>query len=112
MPRRDGPRRRPLVDATAKLAVVAAGGTGGHLFPAQALAQALVARGWRVVLASDERVQTLAAGFPAERHIARPAAPSRPGDPIGMTRAAVAIQRGVLQARNELKVLKPAIVVG
>jgi len=95
-----------------RLAVVAAGGTGGHLFPAQALAQALVARGWRVVLASDERVQALAAGFPAERHIALSAATFRPGDPIGMTRAGFAIQRGVLQARAELKTLKPAIVVG
>ena len=98
--------------AAGRLAVVAAGGTGGHLFPAQALAQALVARGWRVVLASDERVQTLAAGFPAERHIALSAATFRPGDPIGMTRAGIAIQRGVLQARAELKALTPAIVVG
>jgi len=36
-----------------KIAVVAAGGTGGHLFPAQALAEALIASGWRIVLASD-----------------------------------------------------------
>ncbi len=98
--------------ARGRLAVVAAGGTGGHLFPAQALAQALKDRGWRVVLASDERVHGLAAGFPAERHIALSAATFRPGDPIGMTRAGFAIQRGVLQARAELKALKPAIVVG
>ncbi|WP_370656497.1 glycosyltransferase, partial [Klebsiella pneumoniae] len=38
-----------------ELAVVAAGGTGGHMFPAQALAESLIARGWRVVLATDER---------------------------------------------------------
>ena len=36
-----------------KVAVVAAGGTGGHLFPAQALAEALIVRGWSIVLASD-----------------------------------------------------------
>ncbi|MFN3230002.1 MAG: glycosyltransferase, partial [Asticcacaulis sp.] len=30
------------------LAVVAAGGTGGHMFPAEALARELTARGWRV----------------------------------------------------------------
>ena len=63
-----------------KLAVVAAGGTGGHLFPAQALAQVLVGRGWRVVLATDERVQTLSRDFPAERRIPLSAATFRRGD--------------------------------
>ena len=38
-----------------KLAVLAAGGTGGHMFPAQALAEELTQRGWRIVLATDER---------------------------------------------------------
>jgi UDP:flavonoid glycosyltransferase YjiC (YdhE family) len=47
-----------------KTAVVAAGGTGGHLFPAQALSEALIARGWTIVLASDERVAGLAQDFP------------------------------------------------
>jgi UDP-N-acetylglucosamine--N-acetylmuramyl-(pentapeptide) pyrophosphoryl-undecaprenol N-acetylglucosamine transferase len=49
-----------------KIAVVAAGGTGGHLFPAQALSEALIARGWRIVLASDERVAAMSENFPAE----------------------------------------------
>ena len=101
-----------MADAPAKLAVVAAGGTGGHLFPAQALAQALVARGWRVVLATDERVQTLSANFPAERRIALSAATFKPGDPLGMVKAALAIFKGVAQARAELKALNPAVVVG
>jgi UDP-N-acetylglucosamine--N-acetylmuramyl-(pentapeptide) pyrophosphoryl-undecaprenol N-acetylglucosamine transferase len=95
-----------------KLAVVAAGGTGGHLFPAQALAQALVARGWRVVLATDERVQTLSADFPAERRIPLSAATFRPGDRLGAVRAMAAILKGVIQARAELKALNPAVVVG
>jgi UDP-N-acetylglucosamine--N-acetylmuramyl-(pentapeptide) pyrophosphoryl-undecaprenol N-acetylglucosamine transferase len=95
-----------------KLAVLAAGGTGGHLFPAQALAQVLVGRGWRVVLATDERVQTLSADFPAERRIALSAATFKPGDRLGMVKAALAILRGGRQARRELKALKPAIVVG
>ena len=70
-----------------KLAVVAAGGTGGHLFPAQALAEALMARGWGIILASDERVAGLAQDFPAERRIPLSAATFRRGDPIGMLRA-------------------------
>jgi UDP-N-acetylglucosamine--N-acetylmuramyl-(pentapeptide) pyrophosphoryl-undecaprenol N-acetylglucosamine transferase len=98
--------------APGKLAVVAAGGTGGHLFPAQALAQVLTGRGWRVVLATDERVQTLSANFPAERRIPLSAATFKPGDPLGAVKAAGAILRGVMQARAELSALKPAVVIG
>ena len=37
------------------LLLIAAGGTGGHMFPAQALAEAMVAKGWRVKLSTDAR---------------------------------------------------------
>src|SRR6201992_3095263 len=95
-----------------KVAVVAAGGTGGHLFPAQALAQALIARGWSIVLASDERVAGLAQDFPAERRIGLSAATYRPGDPIGMLRAGFAVLRGAGQARVAYRDLEPSVVVG
>ena len=39
----------------APLLVLAAGGTGGHMFPAQAVAELMLARGWRVVLSTDAR---------------------------------------------------------
>ena len=48
------------------LLVIAAGGTGGHMFPAQALAEEMLARGWRVRLATDARGARYAGGFPAE----------------------------------------------
>jgi UDP-N-acetylglucosamine--N-acetylmuramyl-(pentapeptide) pyrophosphoryl-undecaprenol N-acetylglucosamine transferase len=103
----------PVADVAAgKLAVLAAGGTGGHLFPAQALAKALDARGWRVVLATDGRVQTLSADFPAERRIPLSAATFKPGDPLGAVKAGAAILKGVMQARAELAALKPAVVIG
>ena len=95
-----------------KIAVVAAGGTGGHMFPAQALAETLTARGWRVVLATDERGAVYADKFPAEKRIALSAATYRNGDPIGMGRAGVKIVQGVLQARAAFKVIDPAIVLG
>ncbi|MDB5494936.1 MAG: murG [Phenylobacterium sp.] len=95
-----------------KLAVVAAGGTGGHLFPAQALAEALIARGWTIVLASDERVAGLAGDFPAERRIGLSAATYRPGDPIGMARAGFAVFRGATHARALYREIGPHVVVG
>lgn len=95
-----------------KLAVVAAGGTGGHLFPAQALAEALIARGWGVILASDERVAGLAQDFPAERRIPLSAATFKPGDPIGMLKAGFTVLRGASQARALYREVGPNVVVG
>lgn len=95
-----------------KLAVVAAGGTGGHLFPAEALARTLIDRGWRIVLATDTRGAAYAEHFPAEKRIALNAATARPGDPIGMLRAGIAVASGVNQARTALRRIEPAVVVG
>lgn len=50
----------------APLLLIAAGGTGGHMFPAQALAEAMVARGWRVKLSTDARGARYAGGFPEQ----------------------------------------------
>ena len=49
----------------APLLLIAAGGTGGHMFPAQALAEAMLARGWRVKLSTDARGARYVSGFPA-----------------------------------------------
>ncbi|RVA22306.1 UDP-N-acetylglucosamine--N-acetylmuramyl-(pentapeptide) pyrophosphoryl-undecaprenol N-acetylglucosamine transferase, partial [Mesorhizobium sp. M7A.F.Ca.CA.004.11.2.1] len=45
--------------------LLAAGGTGGHLFPAEALAHELNERGWSVHLATDDRAERFAGHFPA-----------------------------------------------
>ena len=50
--------------AKAPLLVIAAGGTGGHMFPAQALAEAMLKKGWRVKLSTDERGARYTGGFP------------------------------------------------
>ena len=46
------------------LLVIAAGGTGGHMFPAQALAEAMLDKGWRVKLSTDARGARYTGGFP------------------------------------------------
>ncbi len=106
------PRRKAPSFAEQPLAVVAAGGTGGHLFPAEALARELIARGWQVVLATDERGKAYAGHFPAGEILPLDAATFKPGDPIGMARAGVRIGLGILQARKAFARLKPWAVIG
>jgi UDP-N-acetylglucosamine--N-acetylmuramyl-(pentapeptide) pyrophosphoryl-undecaprenol N-acetylglucosamine transferase len=94
----------------ARVCVVAAGGTGGHMFPAEALARELQARGWRIVLATDRRGEQYAHAFPAEERLALDAATGR--GPLGLAKAGVAILKGVTQARAALDRLDAAVVVG
>ena len=93
-----------------KVCVVAAGGTGGHMFPAEALARELVSRGWRVVLATDARGEQYAHVFPAEERLALDAATGR--GPIGLLKAGLAIWRGVGQAKSAFDRTGADVVVG
>ncbi len=105
-------RRKASSFADKPLAVVAAGGTGGHMFPAEALARELITRGWDVVLASDARGAAYAEHFPAIERLSLEAATFRAGDPIGMVRAAIKIGLGIMQARKAFARLKPWAVIG
>jgi hypothetical protein len=98
--------------AQAPLVVLAAGGTGGHLFPAEALSHALHRAGARVALITDTRAAEYAGNFPAESIHAVPAATPSGKSPVAMAKAALVLLKGGLAARQAIKQLKPAIVVG
>ncbi|WP_170395649.1 UDP-N-acetylglucosamine--N-acetylmuramyl-(pentapeptide) pyrophosphoryl-undecaprenol N-acetylglucosamine transferase [Ruegeria arenilitoris] len=49
--------------------LIAAGGTGGHMFPAQALTEAMLQKGWRVRLSTDTRGARYTSGFPHSTEI-------------------------------------------
>lgn len=95
------------------LLLIAAGGTGGHMFPAQALAEAMVRRGWRVKLSTDARGARYAGGFPhvvqveevASATFARGGALAKLAVPFRILGGVVSAVFGMLRDR-------PAVVVG
>lgn len=92
--------------------LLAAGGTGGHLFPASSLAAALARRGVPVDLATDDRALKYGGEFPARAIHAIPSATTTEAGAFAKVKAAVTLGRGVLVARGLLKRLNPRAVVG
>ena len=91
--------------------VLAAGGTGGHLFPAEALASELLVRGMRVHLASDGRADAITRRLAGvETHRVR--AGQFGGGPAQAVRALVELALGAIQAREMLRRLAPTVVIG
>ena len=94
-------------------ALIAAGGTGGHMFPAQALAEVLLAHGWRVKLSTDDRGARYAGAFPVDviREVV-PSATTARGGLMGKLSAPFKIAAGVLAARRAFAKDRPDVVVG
>jgi UDP-N-acetylglucosamine--N-acetylmuramyl-(pentapeptide) pyrophosphoryl-undecaprenol N-acetylglucosamine transferase len=95
-----------------KTFVLMAGGTGGHLFPALALAQELRRRGHIIHLMTDQRMTGLGDQFPArEVHVIPSATPSG-SSPVQFVAAGLKISWGTMVAWNALRKIGPDAVVG
>jgi UDP-N-acetylglucosamine--N-acetylmuramyl-(pentapeptide) pyrophosphoryl-undecaprenol N-acetylglucosamine transferase len=92
--------------------LVAAGGTGGHLFPAEALAAALGKRGIPVHLVTDRRAERYGGAFPERTVHVVSSATLASRNPIAVAKTFIKLGGGYIQARALLAQLKPAAVVG
>ena len=92
--------------------VLAAGGTGGHLFPAQALAEELRRRGYVIHLMTDERVRDYGKAFPAAEIHVVPSATISLSKPWLLPGRLIRLYGGYRKARAILRKLAPEAVVG
>ena len=92
--------------------LLAAGGTGGHMFPAQSLAENLKAKGWEVALMTDARGQKHSGRIPADKIIEVQAASISPRKPIEAIKGIIKLAKGVAQAKAFIRHWKPDVVVG
>jgi len=101
------------VNVNAPLLVIAAGGTGGHMFPAQALAEEMLARGWRVKLSTDARGARYTQGFPAGVEISQTASATfARGGLLSRLLVPFRILTGVIAATSAMLRDRPAAVIG
>ncbi|NLH80525.1 MAG: UDP-N-acetylglucosamine--N-acetylmuramyl-(pentapeptide) pyrophosphoryl-undecaprenol N-acetylglucosamine transferase, partial [Phyllobacteriaceae bacterium] len=92
--------------------LLAAGGTGGHLFPAESLAAELGRRGHVVELATDERADKYGREFPARAIDIVSSATFKRRDPLSLALTVFRLGRGLMQAWRLIGRIRPRVVVG
>jgi UDP-N-acetylglucosamine--N-acetylmuramyl-(pentapeptide) pyrophosphoryl-undecaprenol N-acetylglucosamine transferase len=94
------------------LILLAAGGTGGHLFPAEALGVELMKRGLRIRLVTDSRALRYSGLFSKDMTDVVPSETVRGRSPLALARTGLMLATGTAVAFNLMRRLKPAAVVG
>lgn len=94
-----------------KFILISAGGTGGHMSPASALATNLKSRGFRVELITDERGKKFENMFKGLTIHVIKSGTAGPGI-MGKVKGAINLAHGIIQARARIKILKPDLVIG
>src|SRR5882757_11060958 len=97
---------------TSPLILLAAGGTGGHLFPAEALGVELMKRGMQVRLVTDSRALRYSGLFTKDLIDVVPSETLRGRDPWSLARSGAMLAAGTAVALNLMRRLRPAAVVG
>jgi UDP-N-acetylglucosamine--N-acetylmuramyl-(pentapeptide) pyrophosphoryl-undecaprenol N-acetylglucosamine transferase len=92
--------------------LLAAGGTGGHLFPAYALAEELGRRDYLVDLATDMRGDRYGTGFPARKIHQIPSATLASKSPVAIAQTVWTLSRGIGTAVRLLGEIRPSVVIG
>ena len=95
-----------------KRLLLAAGGTGGHMFPAQALAEQMLKEGWEAALITDARGEKLAGKFPSKTRLTIAAATITPRRPIAAARGVLTILKGIKQSKAFITDWQPDVVAG
>jgi len=98
--------------SNAPLILLAAGGTGGHLFPAEALGVALMKRGLRVRLVTDARALKYSGLFSRDMIDVVPSETVRSRNPLSLARTGVMLAAGTAMAVSLMMRQKPAAVIG
>lgn len=92
--------------------VLVAGGTGGHLFPAEALAGELIKRGYDVHLATDSRARRFVRHFQDDHVHVIPSATITGKNPFSLLKTLWQLLKGVRGSRKLFRRLKPVLVGG